>query len=179
MASDDYNDIERVSALAPIVQTATTRGFSTGARVQAGVWFDAGGVAISPRVALTYANSDVDGYIEQGAAASYEYRDRSVKGVTAEAVLRAEGDMGGFAVFVEGGYRDSLDDSSDAVRVGIAGNPAQVLSRPFEDPFGGSILASAGLSGDMGPVQVEIGYRGRFGDHADSHMGGITLTFPL
>ena len=178
-ASDDYNNIERVSALAPIIQTATTRGFSSGARLQGGMWFDAGGIAISPRVAVTYANSEVDGYIEQGPAASYEYRDRSVKGITAEAVLRAEGDMGGFAVFVEGGYRDSLDDSSDAVRVGIAGNPAQVLSRRFDDPFGGSVLASAGLSGDLGPLEVEIGYRGRFGDHADSHMGGITLTLPL
>lgn len=178
-ASDDYNNIERVSALAPIIQTATTRGFSSGARLQGGMWFDAGGIAISPRVAVTYANSDVDGYIEQGAAASYQYRDRSVKGITAEAVLRAEGDMGGFAVFVEGGYRDSLDDSSDSVRVGIAGNPAQVLSRHFDDPFGGSVLASAGLSGDLGPLEVEIGYRGRFGDHADSHMGGITLTLPL
>lgn len=178
-ASDDYNNIERVSALAPIIQTATTRGFSSGARLQGGMWFDAGGIAISPRVAVTYANSDVDGYIEQGAAASYAYRDRSVQGITAEAVLRAEGDMGGFAVFVEGGYRDSLDDNSDAVRVGIAGNPAQVLSRHFDDPFGGSVLASAGLSGDLGPLEVEIGYRGRFGDHADSHMGGITLTLPL
>lgn len=178
-ASDDYNDIERVSALAPIIQTGTTKGFSSGARLQGGMWFDAGGIAISPRVAVTYANAEVDGYIEQGPAASYEYRDRSVKGITAEAVLRAEGDMGGFAVFVEGGYRDSLDDSSDAVRVGIAGNPAQVLSRRFDDPFGGSFLASAGLSGELGPVEVEVGYRGRFGDHADSHMGGITLTLPL
>ncbi|WP_298161547.1 SGNH/GDSL hydrolase family protein [Brevundimonas sp.] len=179
LASDDYNDIERVSALAPIVQTGTTRGFSSGARLQGGLWFDAGGIALSPRIAVTYANADVDGYVEQGPAASYEYRDRSVKGITAEAVLRAEGDMGGFAVFVEGGYRDSLDDSSDAVRVGIAANPAQVLSRRIDDPFGGSFLASAGLSGELGPLEVEVGYRGRFGDHADSHMGGITVTLPL
>jgi len=179
LASDDYDDIKRISALAPIVQMGETRGTSVGARVQGGLWFDAGGIAVSPRVAVTWANSDVDGYYEQGAAASYEYRDRSVTGVTAEVALRAEGDMGGFAVFAEGGYRDSLDDSSDAVRVGIAGNPAQVLSRGFEDPFGGSILASAGVSGDLGPLEVEIGYRGRFGDHADSHMGGITLTLPL
>ncbi|WP_428149492.1 SGNH/GDSL hydrolase family protein [Brevundimonas sp.] len=179
IASDDYDDIKRISALAPIVQIGETRGTSAGARAQGGMWFDAGGIAVSPRVAVTWANSDVDGYYEQGAAASYEYRDRSVTGVTAEVALRAEGDMGGFAVFVEGGYRDSLDDSSDAVRVGIAGNPAQVLSRGFDDPFGGSVLASAGLSGDLGPFEVEIGYRGRFGDHADSHMGGITVTLPL
>ncbi len=102
-----------------------------------------------------------------------------MKGVTAEAVLRAEGDMGGFGVFVEGGYRDSLDDSSDAVRVGIANNPAQILSRSYDDPFGGSMLAAAGVSGNLGPIGVEIGYRGRFGDSADSHTGAITLTLPL
>ncbi|WP_396593868.1 SGNH/GDSL hydrolase family protein [Brevundimonas sp. R86498] len=178
-ASDDYNDIDRISSLAPLVQTASTRGFSAGARAQGGLWFDMGGIALSPRVAVTWASSDVDGYVEQGAAASYEYRDRTVQGVTGEVALRAESEMGGFGVFVEGGYRDSLDDSSDAVRVGIQGNPAQVLSRGFDDPFGGSVLASAGIRGDLGPIEVEIGYRGRFGDHADSHLGGVTLTLPL
>ena len=178
-ASDDYNDIERISSLAALTMTGATRGVSTGARVQGGMWLDAGGIAISPRVAVTWANSDVDGYTEQGFAASYRYSDRSVTGITAEAVLRAEADMGGLAVFAEGGYRDSLDDSSDAVRTGIAGNPAKVLSRHYDDPFGGSVLAAAGVSGDLGPVEIEIGYRGRFGDHADSHMGGITLTLHL
>jgi outer membrane lipase/esterase len=65
------------------------------------------------------------------------------------------------------------------VRVRIAGNSAQTLSRPFDDPFGGSFLASAGISGDLGPVKVQVGYKGRFGDNADSHQGGITLTLPL
>ncbi len=179
VASDDYSNIRRISALAPIVQMGETRGTSAGARIQGGMWFDAGGIDVSPRVAVTWANSDVDGYFETGAAAAYDYKDRSVTGITGEVALRAEGDMGGFAVFAEGGYRGSLDDSSDAVRVGIAGNPAQVLSRHFEDPFGGSFLASAGLSGELGPLEVEVGCRGRFGDHADSHMGGITVTLPL
>lgn len=179
VASDDYNDITRFSALPGLVQTGTTRGLSSGARVQAGLWLDAGGIAVSPRVAVTYASSEVDGYTEQGFAASYEYRDRDVKGITGEVALRAEGEVGGLGVFVEGGYRDSLDDSSQAVRVGIAGNPAQVLARDVEDPFGGSFLASAGVSGAMGPLKLQIGYRGRFGDHADSHTGGITLTLPF
>jgi outer membrane lipase/esterase len=179
VASDDYNDVTRFSALPGLVQTATTRGFSSGARVQAGLWMDAGGIAISPRVAITYASSEVDGYTEQGFAAAYEYRDREVKGITGEVALRAEGSMMGHGVFVEGGYRDSLDDSSQAVRVGIAGNPAQVLSRNVEDPFGGSFLASAGVTGELGPFDLEIGYRGRFGDHADSHTGGVTLKLPL
>jgi outer membrane lipase/esterase len=179
IASEDLNDIVRVSSLTPLVQSATTRGFSSGARVQGGMWFDAGGIALSPRVAVTWASAEIDGYGEQGFAAAYAYRDREVKGVTAEAALRAEGDIGGFGFFVEGGYRDSLDDSSQAVRVGMVGNPAQVLSRSFDDPFGGSILASAGLTGEVGPFDLQVGYRGRFGDHADSHTGGITLTLPL
>ena len=29
------------------------------------------------------------------------------------------------------------------------------------------------------PVKITVGYRGRFGDHADSHMGGIQLKLPL
>lgn len=179
VASDDFNDITRFSSLPGLIQTGTTRGMSTGARVQAGLWMDVGGISISPRAAITYASSEVDGYTEQGFAAAYDYRDREVKGITGEVALRAEGEMSGFGVFVEGGYRDSLDDSSEAVRVGIAGNPAQVLSRRFDDPFGGSFLASAGVKGEMGPFDLEIGYRGRFGDHADSHTGGITLTLPL
>ncbi len=179
VANEDFNDISRVSALAPLVQTGSTQGFSAGARAQAGIWLDAGGIALSPRAAITWASSDIDGYTEQGFAASYQYQDREVKGVTAEVALRAETTMGGFGVFAEGGYRDSLDDSSEAVRTGIAGNPAQVLSRAYADPFGGSFLASAGVSGEVGPFNLEIGYRGRFGDHADSHTGGITLTLPL
>lgn len=179
ISNDDYNDIERATQLAPIVHSASTRGTSKGARLQAGMWWDMGGLALSPRAAVTWVSSDVDGYIEQGVAAQYQYGDRTVEGVSAEVTLRAEGDMGPFGFFAEGGYRDALDDSSDAVRVGIAGNTARVLSRDVEEPFGGQILASAGLTGDMGPFKVEIGYRGRFGDHADSHMGAITFKLPL
>ena len=93
--------------------------------------------------------------------------------------LRAEGRVGGFGFFLEGGYRDALDDSSDAVRTSIMANTAKALDRQVEEPFGGQILASAGLTGDLGPLKVDVGYRGRFGEHADSHLGGITLTLPL
>ncbi len=179
VANDDFRDIERRTSVAPLVHTADTDGVSAGGRVMAGMWFDMGGVALSPRVAVAHVSSDVDGYIEQGVAAQYSYRDRSMSGTTAEIALRAEGDMGGFGVFVEGGYRDTLDDGGDAVRVGIDNNPARVLSRNFDDPFGGQLTAAAGIRGDLGPVLIDVGYRGRFGDHADSHMGGVTLTLPL
>ena len=102
-----------------------------------------------------------------------------MKALTGEVSLRAEAEMGRFGLFAEGGYRDALDDSSDPVRVGIYNNPAQVQSREIDNPFGGQFLASAGVEGDVGPVKITIGYRGRFGDHADSHMGGIQLRLPL
>ena len=179
VASDDYDDIERMTSLAPIVHESKTRGVSTGVRLQAGTWFDLGSIALSPRAAIAWTSSDVDGYNEQGPAATYAYGDRTAQGTTAEVALRAEADLGGLRLFAEGGYRDTLDDGSDAVRVGIANNTAQTLSRDVEDPFGGQAMASAGIQGDVGPFILEAGYRGRFGDHADSHMGGITLTLKL
>lgn len=180
LSNDDYNDIERATSLAPIIHSASTSGMSKGARLQAGMWWDmGGGLALSPRAAVTWVSSNVGGYYEQGVAAQYQYADRKSEGVSAEVSLRAEGEMGPWGFFAEGGYRDSLDDSSDAVHVRIAGNTARYLAREVDEPFGGQILASAGLTGDMGPFKVEVGYRGRFGDHADSHMGAVTFKLPL
>ena len=179
VADDNYKDVERLTSVAPIVHTAETDGHSFGARLQGGYWFDMGGIALSPRVAVAHVNSLVNGYDELGVAAQYSYRDRTVEATTGEISLRAEAEMGGFGLFAEGGYRDVLDDGSDDVRVGIVNNPAQVLSTDVADPFGSQFLASAGIRGDWGPVAIDVGYRGRFGDHADSHMGGITLTLAL
>jgi outer membrane lipase/esterase len=177
-AHDDY-DIDRLTSVAPIVHTGSTEGVSKGARIQGGVWLDMGGLAISPRVAASWVSSHVSGFYEEGPAAQYDYQGRTVEALSAEATLRAEGRVGGFGFFAEGGYRDSLDDNSDAVGTGIAFNPAHVLYREVDEPFGGQVLASAGLQGDWGPVKVEVGYRGRFGDEATSHMGAVTLTLPL
>lgn len=176
---DNYDDITRVTSLAPIVHTGETDGGSLGARVQGGVWFDMGGLALSPRAAISWVSTDVNGYIEQGVAAQYAYQDRTLQSVSGEISLRAEGGDDNVRFYVEGGYRDSLSDSSDDVRVGITANPAQILSRSFEDPFGGSMIASAGVEAMMGPVTMSFGYRGRFGDQADSHIGAITLSLPL
>ena len=102
-----------------------------------------------------------------------------MQAASGEISLRAEGGGEGMNFWIEGGYRDSFGDSSDAVRVGIAGNPTQVLERDIEDPFGGSLIASAGLEAGVGPGKVSIGYRGRFGDAANSHVGALTFTLPL
>ena len=176
---EHYDDITRVTSLSPIIHTADTTGGSIGARVQGGLWFDMGGIALSPRVAVSYVSTDVNGYIEQGPAAQYSYQDRTVQGTSGEITLRAEGGGEGLSFFVEGGYRDSLSESSDAVRTGIAANSAQILARDIEDPFGGSMIASAGVDSHFGPVKMTFGYRGRFGDAADSHVGAITFSLPL
>ncbi|HYD27370.1 autotransporter domain-containing protein [Brevundimonas sp.] len=176
---DHYDDITRVTSLAPVVHSGETDGGSLGARLQAGTWFEMGGIALSPRAALNFVSTDVNGYVEQGIAAQYEYEDRTVQAASGEISLRAEGGGNGTNFWIEGGYRDTFGDSSDAVRVGIAGNPAQVLERDIEDPFGGSMIASAGLEADVGPGTVSFGYRGRFGDAADSHVGAITFRLPL
>jgi outer membrane lipase/esterase len=179
-AQDDFNDISRLTSLAPVVHTGSTRGVSTGARLQGGMWFDMGGIALSPRAAVAWINSDVDGFVEQGPAAQYAYQDRSVQGTTAEIALRAEAGIDRFHLYAEGGYRDQLSDDGDAVRTGISGNPAQILSREVDQPWGGQFLAAVGIEGTvMERLKVSIGYKGRFGDQADSHMGGVQLILPL
>ncbi len=177
--ADDYENITRQTTLGPIVHTGATRGSSRGARAQAGFWLGAGDFQISPRAAITWTASDVDGYYEQGVAAQYQYADRTVQTTTAEATIRAETRKGGTTIFLEGGYRDELDDSSDAVGTSIAGSPSQVLYRDVESPFGGHMLASAGIEGDWAGMKVSVGYRGRFGDHADSHQAGVQFSIPL
>jgi outer membrane lipase/esterase len=180
VAQDDFNDINRLTSLAPIVHSGSTRGVSTGARLQGGMWFDMGGFALSPRAAVAWIKADVDGFSEQGPAAQYAYADRSVQATTAEIALRAEGGTERVRFYAEGGYRDSLSDDSDAVRTGILGNPAKVLARDVDLPFGGQVLAAAGIEGTiLERLKVSIGYKGRFGDHADSHMAAVKLSLPL
>jgi len=176
---ENYDDITRQTSLAAIVHTGETNGGSIGARVQGGLWFDMGGIALSPRAAVSWGSTDVNAYDEQGFAAQYAYHDRTVQSAAAEVALRAEGGGEGLTFYVEGGYRDAFGDSSDPVAVGILGNPAQVLEREVEDPFGGSLLASAGVEAEVGPGKLTFGYRGRFGDHADSHVGGLTYSILL
>jgi outer membrane lipase/esterase len=180
MARDSYEDFRRQTAMGPIVHTGATEGVSTGVRAQAGIWFgQEGSLAISPRLALAWSSSDVDGFFEQGAAAQYQYADRTVESTTAELGVRAEGNFGGMTFFVEGGWREELDDGSERVGTSLYGGPSQVLYREIEAPFGGHLVTSAGLEGDIGGAKVSFGYRGRYGENADSHMGAINVSIPL
>ena len=180
VSNETFKDITRQTSLTPVIHFGKTDGLSTGARIQAGAWFDQGGFALSPRVALGWIKADVDGYVEQGAAAQLAYQDRAVTATTGEVALRAEAGEGAFRFYVEGGYRDLISDDSDAVRAGIAGNTARVLAREVDLPNGGEIMANAGINGQIGErLKVAVGYQGRFGDRIDSHTGGIRFTLPL
>lgn len=179
MAADSFDDIQRATGVGPVVHTGTTDGWSRSARAQAGLWMDAGGLAISPRVGLSWVTTEVSGYTEQGVAAQYVYEDRTFEAITAEIAVRAEGEFEGNTFFVEGGYRDSLDDNTGPVGVSIAGSPSQTLYREIEDPFGGQMMASAGLERQWEGMKMTIGYRGRFGESSTSHMAGINFSLPL
>ncbi|MES2835644.1 MAG: autotransporter domain-containing protein [Pseudomonadota bacterium] len=179
VSGDSYDDIKRATGVGPVVSTGATDGWTRSVRGQAGVWMDAGGLAISPRVGVSWIKSDVGGYTEQGVAAQYVYQNRAFEAVTAEAAIRAEGSFGDNTFYVEGGYRDSLDDNIEAVGTGLSGSPSQVLYRDVADPFGGQVMASAGITREWSGMRMNIGYEGRFGDHADSHMGGISFTLQL
>ena len=61
----------------------------------------------------------------------------------------------------------------------VPGRTVDAIERDFDDPFGGSMIASAGLEAGVGPGTISVGYRGRFGDQADSHVGAITFRLPL
>lgn len=173
---DSFDNIERMTALSPLMHRGHTKGHSLGARLQAGMWFDMGGVALSPRAALTWVSSDVDGYVEQGAAATQAIGDRSIDAASGEIALRAEMGMGDRSSFyLEGGYRDQFSYDADRVAVGLTNNTAQVLYTDLDDPFGSGALLNAGLQMQMTErLSLSAGYRGRFGD-TDSHQGGVAL----
>lgn len=179
LSIDQYDEIERMTALAPLVHVANTSGGSAGAKLTVGTWMDMGGIAISPRAGLTYIRSKVDPYAEEGAAAVLDFERRETRALSGEVALRAEGGGEGMHFHVEGGYRDEISRDDDGVRVGIAGNSARVLTRDFDDPFGGSVFANFGASMDVGMGDLSIGYRGRFGEDASSHLAAISLSIPL
>ena len=177
-ASDDYNDIRRLTALAPVVHASSTRGKSYGARAQGGMWFQSGNLAISPRVAVAWVNTSVDDFLENGPAAKYDYQTRKLDAVTGEVALRLEHGTERFQLFAEGGWRDIISDNGDAMRTGLVGNTARVLSETVDVPYGSQGLATVGLQGRIGEkLNVEVAYRGRFGSDFNSHLGGVRLSY--
>ena len=178
VATDDYDDVQRMTALAPLVHTSSARGQSYGARVQGGMWFESGSLSISPRAAVAWVNTNVDEFFEAGPVADYLYADRTLSAVTGEITVRVEHSTDRTQIFAEGGWRDVLSDSSDDARTGIYGNTAHVLGQQVDLPFGSQGLATVGLQTKLGErARVELAYRGRFGSDFSSHNGGIRLSY--
>lgn len=180
VSSDKFDDIARLTALTPVVHMGKTRAVTTGARIQAGTWLDMGGLSLSPRAALAWVSADMDGYAETGPAARHDVAQRTVEGITAEIALRLEGGGPAFGFYAEGGYRDLLRDDADAVGIGLAGNPAQVLATQFDNPLSQQAMVNVGINARLAErLTLDVGYRGRFAEVADSHVGmvGLSLAF--
>jgi outer membrane lipase/esterase len=179
LGADTYRNIQRVTAIAPLVNDASTNGWSGGAKVQAGVWLDMGGMTLSPRAAISASHVDVDGYTERGLIVRQVIESRSIDAIGAEASLRLDAPLGdGFGLYLEGGYRDYLNYEGDPVTVSLAGNTALPLSTEVPEADGGLMLIDAGLKARIGEhVEIGLGYRGRTGDTYESHMGAVTVKY--
>ena len=174
---DQFEDIARQTATAGVVAQSSTDGSSLGARIEGGVALDMGGLAVIPRAGLSWVSTEIDGYVEENAfGAQHQFASRSIDSLSAEAVIRLEGDMGSVGFWGEAGYRDVLSHDGDPVTVGLAGNTARALHIEAGDPDGGQTLLGAGLSAHWGIAEISVGYRGRMGEAYDSHQAGVEVS---
>ena len=174
---DQYEDIARQTATPGVVAQSSTDGSSMGAKLEAGMNFDMGGLAFIPRAGVSWVSTEVDGYVEENAfGAQHQIAGRSVDSVSAEAVLRVQGDMGALGFWGEAGYRDVLSHDGDPVGVRLAGNTAQMLEVDAGDPDGGQALLGAGLSTRWGVAEIGVGYRGRMGEAYNVHQALIEVS---
>ena len=174
---DQYEDIARQTATPGVVAFSSTDGTTMGAKVEAGMTFDMGGLAFIPRAGVSWVSTEVDGYVEENPfGAQHQVAGRSVDAISAEAVLRVQSDMGGLGFWGEAGYRDVLSHDGDPVGVGIAGNTAQMLELDAGDPDGGQALLGAGLSTRWGVAEIGVGYRGRMGEAYNVHQALLEVS---
>lgn len=174
---DQYEDIARQTATPGVVAQSSTDGTSMGAKLEAGMNFDMGGLAFIPRAGVSWVSTEVDGYVEENPfGAQHQIAGRSVDAVSAEAVLRVQGDMGAVGFWGEAGYRDVLSHDGDPVGVSLAGNTAQMLEIDASDPDGGQALLGAGLSTRWGVAEIGVGYRGRMGEAYNVHQALIEVS---
>lgn len=177
---DQYEDIARQTATPGVVAHSSTDGTSMGAKLEAGMNFDMGGLAFIPRAGVSWVSTEVDGYVEENPfGAQHQVAGRSVDAVSAEAVLRVQGDLGAMGFWGEAGYRDVLSHDGDPVGVGLAGNTAHMLELEASDPDGGQALLGAGLSTRWGIAEIGVGYRGRMGEAYNVHQALIEVSVPF
>jgi outer membrane lipase/esterase len=176
---DDFRNIKRVTEVAPLINTANTSGWTAGAKVQGGMYFDMGGISLSPRVALTYNHGSVDGYTESGLMVREGIADRTADAWSAEGTVRLDAPLGRhMGAYLEAGYRDYISYNADDVTVSLPGNTALPLSTNIGRPESGEAVINAGIHGEvMDHVDLGLGYQGRHGGNNSSDMGAITLKY--
>jgi len=179
---DDISNIGRQTALPGLVNTGSTNGWSAGAKVQAGVWFDlANRWTISPRAALSYGRGTVNGYTETGPFDRYQYETNAINATALEGSVRLSGPLGGSVwAHAEGGYRDYVSYDNGAVGTTLADNVAQTLTRKLGEPDGNLALIDAGLNGVLcKSLKWDLSYRGRFGTRYDDNLAhaGLNMAF--
>jgi outer membrane lipase/esterase len=176
LSAEEYDDIRRLAGVGVVAHTAgRVDGHSYGGKLQAGWRGQFGGATVSPRAAISAVHVEVDPYGEDGPIARHAVQAREVETVAAEAALRFEAPLGGFASHLEAGYGDFLSYDGD-VTTALVDNPARPITLSIEEP-GRGFLLNTGLRGRvMGGWELGAGYRGRFDDGSDSHAALVSLT---
>jgi outer membrane lipase/esterase len=179
---DDLSKIDRQTAVPEVVAHGSSQGWSAGLKLQAGTWFDlANGWTVSPRAALSYTRGEIDGYTESAPFDRYQYDANAISATALEGTVRLQGPLAGRVwAHLEGGYRGYLRWDGDPVRVTLADNVAQTLSRTLAAPDDGLALVDAGLGGKLfRQVKWDVSYRGRFGSGYDDNLAhaGLNLAF--
>ncbi len=173
---EEYDDIRRLTSVAPAVHEADTTGYTLGAAVRGGLTFAFAGGSISPRVGLDYTRAQVEDYSEDGPMARHDIDEREVDAFAGQVSVRFDTRFGeGVDAWVEGGYRDYFSYDGE-VSAGLVDNPAQRLVTGVDEPDEGVGLIDAGVMGRLGERwTIAASYRGRYGDGYESTTGRVTL----
>jgi len=174
---EEYDDIRRLTSVAPAIHEADTDGWNFGAAVRGGLIYEMGGGVLSPRIGLDFTAAQVDGYSEDGPMARQLIDERRVDALAGQISLRYDHRLGDtLSGYVEGGYRDYFSYDGDAVSAGLVDNPARRLLTEVDEPDDGVGLINAGLSGTFAErFTVSASYRGRFGDGYESNTGRLAI----
>lgn len=159
-ASDlDYRDVHRDITLgaARRVETGTTRGYATTARLLGGYWFNAGGNLMhGPNLRVTYQDIKVRAYSEQGiASTTMSFDQQQRKSLVTSLGWQVAGTFGALRPFARASWEhDSKADEREvgASVVGLNGHFTVPAYRP-DDSYA---LFTLGAAADLGRVTAFI-----------------------
>ncbi len=184
----NYDSIERRYALyqGSITQNGSTDGHYVSATVETGYTFNHGQFGITPTIALTYQNVDVNGYTESGHAwSTFTFEDQSreslIGSVGAQVASTININGRDANLWFDAAYNHDFNAGSRSIVSGLTAAEGMLFSMPvdagLEDWFSFSsglettVFQSANLSFNGG---LRIGENG-----VDSLWGGARLSFAL